>query len=94
MDKKIEKLIFNTIDTVNSDLGIEIEKSRKSEIIGGASPLDSLGVISFLMELESNVENSLGIEITLVNDDVLSKDDNPLKNVGTIIDHLKHIIKS
>ena len=46
------------------------------------------------MELESNVENSLGIEITLVNDDVLSKDDNPLKNVGTIIDHLKHIIKS
>tara|TARA_B100000579_G_scaffold238235_1_gene195351 strand:- start:3425 stop:3709 length:285 start_codon:yes stop_codon:yes gene_type:complete len=93
MDEKIEKIIFNTIDNINSDLGVNIEKSIESDIIGGESPLDSLGVISFLMELESNVETSLDVDITLVNDDVLSEDNNPLKNVGTIIDHLKKIIK-
>ena len=92
MSQSIEKLIFYTIDQINQDLGVDIKKEDNSDIVGGSSPLDSLGIISFLMELENKVEEEFDIDLTLVNDDVLSEDGNPLRNVLSIKRHLENII--
>ena len=94
LSKQIEKIIFDTIDQINDDLGANIKKDDKSNIVGGDSPLDSLGVITFLMELENKVETTLKINLTLVNDDVLSNNDSPLRNVLSLKNHLEKVIKN
>ena len=94
MSDSIEKIIFDTIDQINDDLGVNIIKASDSDLVGGESPLDSLGVITLLMELENNIEDSFGIELTLVNDDVLSNEKNPLSNVNTLKIHLEKIINA
>ena len=52
MYEKINEMIDISIDTINEDLNLQLNKSDDTEIIGGNSPLDSLGVLSFVMELE------------------------------------------
>lgn len=92
MYEKINEMIDISIDTINEDLNLKLNKSDDTEIIGGNSPLDSLGVLSFVMELEKNIEEILGLEISLVNDDFLSGD-SPLKNIKELKVHLNKILK-
>jgi len=92
MEEKIEKIIYSTINKINDDLGVDIKTDDNSDLVGGQSPLDSLGVITFLMELENNLEENLNIELTLVNDDVLSNENTPLKNIKSLKKHLENII--
>jgi hypothetical protein len=92
MDKKIEDAIFKTIDNINDELSLYIKKNDDSFINGGNSPLDSLGVFTFIIELEKNLENILETELSLMNDDFMSDDNNPFENVGKIKSHLKKII--
>ena len=91
MNKKINKVIDASIDSINKDLSIKLNNSDDTEIIGGSSQLDSLGVLSFVMELEKNIEDIYGIEIALVNDDFLSGD-SPLKNIKELKIHLEKIL--
>tara|TARA_X000001036_G_C20603668_1_gene776058 strand:+ start:716 stop:991 length:276 start_codon:yes stop_codon:yes gene_type:complete len=91
MNEKISHIIDISIDAINKDLNLKLNKSNDTEIIGGNSPLDSLGVLTFVMELEKNIEEILDLEISLVNDDFLSGD-SPLKNIKELKYHLEKIL--
>ncbi len=91
MNEKISHIIDISIDEINKDLNLNLNKSNDTEIIGGNSPLDSLGVLTFVMELEKNIEKILDLEISLVNDDFLSGD-SPLKNIKKLKHHLEKIL--
>ena len=91
MNEKIIDIIDLSIDSINKDLNLKLNKTDDTEIIGGNSPLDSLGVLSFVMELEKNIEEILDLEISLVNDDFLSGD-SPLKNIKELKKHLEKIL--
>ena len=91
MEDKIEKIITTSIDEINKELNITLKKSDDTEIYGDNSPLDSLGVLTFVMELEKNIEELLNIQIALVSDDFLSGN-SPLKNIKTLKDHLLKIL--
>tara|TARA_Y100001935_G_C17216784_1_gene463055 strand:+ start:28 stop:303 length:276 start_codon:yes stop_codon:yes gene_type:complete len=91
MNEKINKIIDISIDSINKELNLKLKKEDDTEIVGENSPLDSLGVLSFVMELEKNIEDIYGREISLVNDDFLSGD-SPLKNIKELKIHLEKIL--
>ena len=91
MNEKISDIINISIDSINEELNLKLNKSDDTEIVGGNSPLDSLGVLTFVMELEKNIEEILDSEISLVNDDFLSGD-SPLKNIKELKKHLEKIL--
>lgn len=92
MLKKIEDAIAKTIDNINDELSVNIKQSDKSDIIGGNSPLDSLGVFTFIIELEKNLEEILDEELSLMNEDFMSDENNPFENIGKIKSHLKNLV--
>ena len=93
MDEKINDIINISIDAINNELNLKLDKSDDTEIVGTNSPLDSLGVLTFVMELEKNIEEILELEISLVNDDFLSGD-SPLKNIKELKNHLVKILQN
>ena len=92
MKDKIQEVIDISIDSINKELNITLQKSDDSEIIGDNSPLDSLGILTFVMEIEKNIEELLGLKISLVNDDFLSGN-SPLENVRKLKAHLVNLVK-
>ena len=63
MRKKIISIIFQTIDLVNeqNDQDELIEKSETTELYGSKSKLDSLGLVSLIVEVEQNIEDEFDI---------------------------------
>tara|TARA_B110000483_G_C18187228_1_gene539442 strand:+ start:2446 stop:2745 length:300 start_codon:yes stop_codon:yes gene_type:complete len=81
IEQKIEQIIYKIIGEKNTELNLSMEKSLKTNIVGGKSQLDSLGVFSFVLELEKIIENEFKIDLTLINDDFINDSSNHLDNV-------------
>ena len=75
------KLNTSIIGEKNTELNLSMEKSLKTNIVGGKSQLDSLGVFSFVLELEKIIENEFKIDLTLISDDFINDSSDHLDNV-------------
>ncbi|MDC0384163.1 hypothetical protein OAN38_04895 [Candidatus Marinimicrobia bacterium] len=79
--ERVEKIIFKVIDEKNIELGLEMEKSINTSIIGPESQLDSLGIFSFVLDIEKEIENEFDAEITLINDDFFNNESDHMQNI-------------
>ena len=57
-------------------------------LVGKDAVLDSLGVVSLIIEVEQRVESGHGISVTLANDKAMSARNSPFRTVGVLTDHL------
>ena len=72
--------------------GARLEITPTTVLVGAGSPLDSLLLLNFLVAVEERLTEEHGLHIDLV--DLLgdvSDDESPLKNVGTLTEHLVSI---
>ena len=92
-ESKILEVIYKTIDDINSELKISMNKSHDSAIIGQDSELDSLGVFSFVTCLENHIETQFNTTISLINDDFLNGNTEHLQNVNQLQEYLTHILE-
>jgi acyl carrier protein len=57
-------------------------------LVGKDAVLDSLGVVSLIVEVEQRVESEHGASVTLANDKAMSQRNSPFRTVGVLTDHL------
>ena len=81
IEHKIEKIIYKAIEEINNELKLNMEKSLDTKILGGNSQLDSLGIFSFVLEIEKRIEEDFKIEISLINNEFIDNDSDHLDNV-------------
>ena len=93
IENKILDVIYNTIDDINTELTQKMEKSFDTDIIGGGSILDSLGVFTFVTNLENKLEEKFNQHISLINDDFLNGSTEHLENVKQLQKYLMQILK-
>jgi len=96
MDKNlIEKLIFESLEDIVNQTGIKLKISNRKDtpIFGNPSKLDSLGLVTFLIELEQKLEDSFGVEMTIANEKAMSQKNSPFKNVYTLREYIKTLLK-
>ena len=84
IDEKIEKIIFKIIDEKNIELNLEMEKSLDTIIIGKDSELDSLGVFSFVLDVEKEIENEFDKDVSLINDEFFNNTSNHMENIKNL----------
>jgi acyl carrier protein len=75
--EEIKKIIFSLLP------GADINSS----LIGGDSILDSLGLVSFIVDLEAELFNK-GLHITIVTDKAMSLSSSPFRTINTLIDFI------
>lgn len=88
--ERVVKVIFKAIDETNEQLAkdAQIKKDSVSVLLGPNSVLDSLGSAVFFSAVEAKVKEEFKIEITLLNENVLSHKDNPFATMGKFIDYI------
>ena len=57
-------------------------------LVGKDAVLDSLGVVSLIVEIEQRVESGHGVSVTLANDKAMSQKNSPFRTVAVLTDHL------
>jgi acyl carrier protein len=93
--ERIQKAVYEAIDEINTQLpgGVSLEKSADAALYGKSGKLESLDFVTFIMEVETKIQEEFGIDFVLTDEDLLSKEKSPFLTVGTLIEHLEEQLK-
>jgi acyl carrier protein len=86
----IEEVIIKSIDFLNQERnsGEHIVFSDETPLFHQDSNVDSLTLVSLIMEIEMNLSDS-GIDISLTDDENMGKMDEPFKTIGSLKTYIK-----
>jgi len=79
-------LIYQTLTTLNEERSADekIEVGPDTCLFGERSVLDSLSLVSVIVDLETLVADKFGNAISLTDDKAMSRDPVPFVDVGTL----------
>lgn len=91
MKKKIEEIVFNCTEEFfeNSDYEINTSIDNKFRLIGNASPLDSLGLVSLIVDIEESINDEFDVELVLASEKAMSARTSPFINLETLISFIE-----
>lgn len=81
--------VFAAVAEINEQLPPErpLEAVEEMVLFGEGGVLDSLGLVNFIVATEQQVEERLGLALTLADERAMSLDRNPFATIGTLIDY-------
>ena len=94
MNEDINKIIIDTINEFNRDLDEEskISTNPKKSLYGEQSNLDSLGLVSFIVGLEQNIEETFNTTISLADEKAMSQKNNPYESIQNLTNYIQELL--
>ena len=68
--------------------GHSMNVDAKAPLVGGQAVLSSMSLVSFIMDVEAELETEYELEVTLVSEDALSRKHSPFRTVETLADYV------
>ena len=95
MQERILKAVYNAIDELNAQLppGVSVEKSLDAPLYGASGKLESLDFVTLIMEVEEKIKAEFGVNITIADENLLSKQKSPFSSLRTLIEYLEEVLK-
>lgn len=90
---ELEAIILDCLTTLNMSRrsNEQLEVSASAAIFGDASPLDSLGLVTLLIEIEERLADR-GVTITLADARALSQTRSPFRDVPALVAYLQELV--
>jgi len=87
--QQIIEILFRTMkdNIVSQDITI----TEESNLLGDSSPLDSMGLVNFLVDVESVFQEE-GYETQLTSEKAMSKRQSPFRSISTLADFIEEQI--
>jgi acyl carrier protein len=70
----------------------QLDVSTDALLFASGSPLDSLGLVTLLMDVEDLVAERGGRLITLSDERAMSRKQSPFRDVPSLVDHIEEIL--
>lgn len=95
MKTQIEKIIFDVIEEMNTNLEnkIPLDEGNNTPLFGKTSVLDSLGLVSVIVSVEEKVEDEFGVHIVLADERAISQKHSPFRTIGSLGDYIAILIE-
>jgi len=68
------------------------EITSDTVIVGQGAVLDSIGVVSLIVDIEQRLEMDHDISVTLASEKAMSQRNSPFRNVGVLAEHVCTVI--
>src|SRR3989475_3095696 len=91
---RITKAVYLAVDALNAELpaGVSVEKSPEAPLYGATGKLESLDFVTLIMEVEEKINAEFGTDITIAEDNLLSREKSPFSTLGTLNDYLHELL--
>lgn len=95
MKTKIEQIIIETLQELNEELeNKELENpTKETRLYGSNSALDSLGLVSFITDLEEVISDKFDKDIVLADEKAMSQRTSPFRNVQSLTLYIETLLK-
>jgi len=82
------ELIAQTVRSYSLAMGgVERPLDPDMPLFGPSGALDSLGLVSVVVELEQTLSDRIGSEVSLMNDRAMSQTRSPFRTIGSLADY-------
>jgi acyl carrier protein len=94
-DERVSKAVFSAVDELNTQLpaGVSVEKSLDAPLYGAGGKLESLDFVTLIMEVEEKINAEFGTDVTIADENLLSKAKSPFSTLRTLIEYLEELLK-
>jgi hypothetical protein len=69
-----------------------VQVTATSPLVGGEAVLSSMGLVSYVMDVEAMIAEKHDIEVALVNENALSRSQSPFRTVDTLADYVLELV--
>src|SRR5437016_12233957 len=86
--------IYRAIDCINGELppDRQLSKTPDTRLLGSQSVLDSLRLVSLLITIEREVEDTIGVTLTLADERALSLRESPFRTIESLASYIEVLI--
>ena len=93
-NEKVSEAIYKAVDGFNeqSDKNHQLKKSPTTILFGKGGQLDSLALVSLIIEVEEKILDELGVSITLADERALSQKNSPFLTLQTLTQYVSLLI--
>ena len=90
----IQQIIFDAIEMANNarEDDRQIPVSAETELYGTNGQLDSMGLVSFLVDIEESFQDN-DINISLSDERAMSQSRSPFRSVQSLTDYITALLK-
>jgi len=92
--ERIEQAVYRAVDELNKQLpkGVAVNKSPDAVLYGKTGKLESLDVVTLIMEVEDQIKAEFGASITIADDRAMSQENSPFLTVGSLTDYVAELL--
>jgi acyl carrier protein len=92
--EKVLTAIYRAVDLINAELppDRQLGKTPDTRLLGSQSVLDSLHLVSLLINIEREVEDTLGVALTLANERAFSMKESPFRTIESLASYIGVLI--
>jgi acyl carrier protein len=94
MNKKIERIIIETLIELNEELeNPSLENiTSQTKIFGANGALDSLALVSFITDMEEKISDEFDKEIVLADEKAMSAKTSPFRSVESLTAYIENLL--
>lgn len=92
--EKVLQIIFAALESLREEMGedFEVEIGPDTPLFGPNATLDSLALVSVIVDVEGDVSMELGRGISLTDDRAMSQEVSPFDNVQTLLNYIMLLV--
>ena len=95
--KDIVDLVTSSFKEISSDQDDKNkppldELNESTYLIGRRSFLDSISLVSLLVEVEQKLNDDFGLSITIADERAMSQEKSPFRTMGTLVDYIQLLV--
>ena len=97
-NNELKKIVISSLHDILSEQdekgGIPIKDfSESTHLIGPRSFLDSLTLVSVIVDIEQKVNDEYRVSISVADERAMSQDKSPFRTIGTLAEYVQLLIK-
>lgn len=92
--EQIEKIILDSLETINNerDDGERLEFNTNSKLFGVGCPIDSLSLVSLIVDVETVINSLVEDPISLMDDRAVMRKKSPFESVTNLTEYIQELI--
>jgi len=85
---------YRAVDCMNAELppDRQLSKTPDTRLLGSQSVLDSLHLVSLLIAVEREIEDTIGVPLTLADERALSMKESPFRTIQSLASYIGVLI--
>jgi acyl carrier protein len=92
--EKVQQAVYRAVDELNKQLpkGVSVNKAPDAVLYGKTGKLESIDVVTLIMEVEDQIKAEFGQSITIADDRAMSRENSPFLTVGSLTDYVADLL--